>query len=114
MRRLSPILAGLAALAVLAVLAQQLLRAQTGPLPLAGVFEVHLLAVAAVAALLAIPGALGGGRVRAWIRLVIVGVLVLAVVRLGGELWSPGPRPRPRPSPGDGGPDPAAATCCAS
>lgn len=111
MRRLSPILAGLAGLAVLAVLSQQLLRAQTGPLPLAGVFEVHLLALAAVAALLAIPGALGGGRMRAWIRLVIVGVLVLAVVRLGGELWSPGPAAETAAAaPATEATDPAAAT----
>jgi endonuclease/exonuclease/phosphatase (EEP) superfamily protein YafD len=105
MRRLSPILAGLAALAVLLVLAQQLVRAQTGPLPLAGVFEVHLLALAAVAALLAIPGALGGERSRAWSRLVIVGTLVVVVVRLGGELWSPDPVPAAEA----GGADPATA-----
>ncbi len=91
MCRLSPLLAALAALLALAVVAQAVLHAQTGPLPLAGVFEVHLLAVATVAALLALAGALGGGRARAWTRLVSLAVLVLAVVSLGDELWSPTP-----------------------
>ena len=88
MRGLSPILAGLAGLAVILVLAQQLLHARTGPLPFAGVFEVHLLAIAGVAALLAIPGSLGGGRARAATRVVVLGVLVIAVIRLGGAAAS--------------------------
>jgi endonuclease/exonuclease/phosphatase (EEP) superfamily protein YafD len=91
MRRLSPILATLAALLAAPVLLQRLVRAQTGPLPLASTFEVHALVVASAAAVLAVPGSLGGGRSRAWTRLVALGVLVLAVVRLGGELWSPAP-----------------------
>jgi endonuclease/exonuclease/phosphatase (EEP) superfamily protein YafD len=73
------------------LLAQQVLRAQGGPLPLVSVFEVHLLAVAVVLAVLALLGALGGGRGRAWLRLALVAVIVLGVVRLGDELWSPGP-----------------------
>jgi endonuclease/exonuclease/phosphatase (EEP) superfamily protein YafD len=56
-----------------------------------GVFEAHLLGLAATGAVLGVPGALGGGRGRAWLRLALVGVAVVAVVRLGDELWSPGP-----------------------
>ena len=89
MRRLSPLLAGFAALLALLVVAQLVLHAQTGPLPLVGVFEVHLLVVATVLALLALLGSLGGGRRQAWTRLLILGVIVLAIVRAGGELWSP-------------------------
>jgi endonuclease/exonuclease/phosphatase (EEP) superfamily protein YafD len=98
MRRLSPFLAGLAAALGLLVLAQAVLRAQTGPLPLVSVFETHLLTVATVAALLALPGALGGGRSGRWVRLVILAVLVVSVVRLGGELWSPAPGSTAGPS----------------
>ena len=93
MRRLSPLLAAIAALLVLAVVAQAVLRTQTGPLPLAGVFEIHLLAAAVLLALLALPGALGDGRGRAWTRLVLLAVVVLSIVRAGGELWSPSPVP---------------------
>jgi endonuclease/exonuclease/phosphatase (EEP) superfamily protein YafD len=89
MRSLSPLFAALAAAAALAVLAQAVVRAQTGPLPLAGVFELHLLVAATVLALLALPGALGAGRRQAWTRLLVVAVVVLSVVRAGGELWSP-------------------------
>ena len=91
MRRLSPLLAALAVALCVLVVVQLVARARTGPLPLAGVFEVHLLALAVVVALLAVPGALGEGRRRAWTRVAILGVLVLGVIRLGGELWSAGP-----------------------
>ena len=89
MRRLAPLLAIVASAAALAVVAQLVVRAQTGPLPLAGVFEIHLLAGAAVLALLALLGSLGGGRRQAWTRLTMLAVIVLAVVRVGGEVWSP-------------------------
>lgn len=89
MRRPSLVLALLAVLVAAGVVAQQLVRAQTGPLPLVAVFEVHLLAVAAVLALAAVPGALRRDAARA--RLALVAVVVVVVVRLGGELWSPGP-----------------------
>jgi endonuclease/exonuclease/phosphatase (EEP) superfamily protein YafD len=91
MRLLAPLSAVLAAAAVLAVVAQALTGAQTGPLPLAGVFELHLLVVAAVLALVALLGSLGPGRRRAWTRLAMLAVIVVAVIRAGGELWSPGP-----------------------
>ncbi len=89
MRRLAPLLGLLAAFAALAVVAQLVLRARTGPLPLVGVFEIHLLAVATVLALIALLGSLGGGRRQAWTRLAMLAVIVLTVVRAGGELWSP-------------------------
>lgn len=89
MRRLSPLFAALAVLAALAVVAQAVLRAQTGPLPLAGVFEIHLLGASTILALLALPGAFGAGRRQACSRLAVVAVIVLTVVRAGGEVWSP-------------------------
>lgn len=89
MRRLSPLLAAAAALLAGAAVVQQAVQAQTGPLPLVAVFEVHVLAAATIAAVLALPGALARGA--AGTRLAIVAVLVVALVRLGGELWSPGP-----------------------
>jgi len=87
------ILAGTAGALVLAVAAQQLVHAQTGPLPLAGVFELHLLIVAGVLATVAIVGTLGAGTGARWTRLVALGVVVVVVVRAGGELWSPPPDP---------------------
>jgi endonuclease/exonuclease/phosphatase (EEP) superfamily protein YafD len=91
MRFLAPLLAVLAAAGALAVVAQATLRAQTGPLPLVGVFELHVLAVATVLALVALLGSLGSGRRRAWIRIAMLAVIVLTVVRAGSELWSPVP-----------------------
>jgi endonuclease/exonuclease/phosphatase (EEP) superfamily protein YafD len=93
MRRLAPLLALLAALAALAVVLQLVVRAQTGPLPLVGVFEIHVLAVATVLALLALLGSLGGERRQAWTRLAMLAVIVLTIVRAGGELWSPSADP---------------------
>jgi endonuclease/exonuclease/phosphatase (EEP) superfamily protein YafD len=92
------LLAAAAVLLVLVVLVQRVVRAQTGPLPLASVFEVHLLSVAAVIAILAIVASLASGGGGAWPRLGAVAVLVVAIVLVGGELWS---------SPGDGGSDPS-------
>jgi endonuclease/exonuclease/phosphatase (EEP) superfamily protein YafD len=89
MRFLAPLLAVLAAAGAIAVVLQALLRAQTGPLPLVSVFELHVLVVATVLALVALVGSLGAGRRRAWTRLAMAAVIVLAVVRAGGELWSP-------------------------
>ena len=83
------ILTAIAAALVLAVVAQQVIHAQSGPLPLAGVFEVHLLIVATYLALGAIVGSLGAGPSAAWTRLVALGVVIIVLVRAGGELWSP-------------------------
>src|SRR3954469_18259988 len=87
------VLAGIAAALVLAVVAQQLVHAQTGPLPLAGVFELHLLVAAAILAVAAIVGSLGAGPTAAWTRLVALAVVVVVIVRAGGELWSPSSNP---------------------
>jgi endonuclease/exonuclease/phosphatase (EEP) superfamily protein YafD len=89
------VLAALAAALALAVVAQQLVHAQSGPLPLAGVFELHLLLVAGLLAMGAILGSLRAGPSAAWTRLVALAVLVIVVVRAGGELWSPGGDPAP-------------------
>jgi vancomycin resistance protein VanJ len=83
------ILAGIAGALVLAVVAQQLVHAQTGPLPLAGVFELHVLVAAGLLAIGAIVGSLRAGPAAAWTRLVALSVVVVVVVRAGGELWSP-------------------------
>ncbi len=91
MRRLSPLLVALAVLASALVLTALVVRPRTGLLTLVSTFEVHVLAVATLAALVGLLGSLSGGRGRAWIRLLALGVLVLAVVRLGDELWSPAP-----------------------
>src|SRR4051794_4920135 len=87
------VLAAIAAALVLAVVAQQLLHAQTGALPLAGVFELHLLVAAEILAVLAIVGSLRAGPAAAWTRLIALGVVVLVIVRAGGELWSSPPDP---------------------
>src|SRR3954469_21604782 len=91
------VLAGIAAALVLAVVAQQLVHAQTGPLPLAGVFELHLLVAAAILAVAAIVGSLGAGPTAAWTRLVALAVVVVVIVRAGGELWSPSSNPSSDP-----------------
>ncbi len=87
------ILAASAAALVLAVLAQQLLHAQSGPLPLAGVFELHLLVLAGLLGIGAIVRSLGAGSKAAWSRLVALAVVVIVIVRAGGELWSPSADP---------------------
>jgi vancomycin resistance protein VanJ len=87
------VLAVLGAAIVLLVVAQQLIRAQTGPLPLVSVFELHLLLVAGVLAVGALIGSLGTGRAGAWVRLASLVVILVVLVRAGGELWSPDPSP---------------------
>jgi endonuclease/exonuclease/phosphatase (EEP) superfamily protein YafD len=89
------ILAATAAALVLAVLAQQLVHAQSGPLPLAGVVELHLLALAGLLAIGAIIGSLRPGSTAAWTRLVALAVVVIVIVRAGGEVWSPSADPAP-------------------
>ncbi len=89
----STVLAGLAAFLVLAVVAQQVVHAQSGPLPLAGVFELHLLAIAVLLAVGAIAGSLYAGPAAAWTRLVALAVVVVVIVRTGGEVWSPSAAP---------------------
>jgi endonuclease/exonuclease/phosphatase (EEP) superfamily protein YafD len=83
---------------ILVVLVQRVVRAQTGPLPLASVFEVHLVTVAGVLALLAIVASLGRRGSAAWASLASIAILVVAIVVAGGELWS---------APGEHAPDDA-------
>lgn len=90
-RRLLPILlAAFSLLVLVEVAVNVLVRPQQGPAALAAIFETHLLALAAVAALLAALLTLADrspGASR--LRLIAVVTIVLAVVRLGGEWWSP-------------------------
>ncbi len=76
---------------LLEVAVNVVLRPQEGPPALAAVFEGYLLALGAVAGLLAILASLGSGTGGAWIRLVGAVMIVVAIVRLGGEWWSPSP-----------------------
>lgn len=80
--------AGLAAATVVLIVVQQVVAAQTGPLPMVSVFELHLLVLAGVLAIGALVGSLGSGRAGAPTRLVALGVLVIVLIRAGGELWS--------------------------
>jgi endonuclease/exonuclease/phosphatase (EEP) superfamily protein YafD len=87
------IFAACAALVLAEVGINLLLRPQEGPAALAAVFEVHLLAAGAVAGVLAILLSLRSDRTArstgARSRLIGAVVVVVAVVRLGGECWSP-------------------------
>lgn len=98
MRTASAVLGVLALLVGGLVIAQLLVRAQTGPLPLVSALETPLLVLVGVMAVAGLLGTLPwrrgrtpdrGGRGRALFRLGLLGVVVLAVVRAGGELWSP-------------------------
>jgi endonuclease/exonuclease/phosphatase (EEP) superfamily protein YafD len=100
MRRLVPtILAGIAVVILLEVAVNVVLRPQEGPAALAAVAETYLLAVGAVAGILAILTSLGSGSAGAPIRLAGAVMIVVAVVRLGGEWWSPTPTPTPGANP---------------
>ena len=91
-RRLAPtLLAAIAALVLVEVAVNVVTRPQEGPPALAAVLETYLLAAGAAAGLLAILTSLGSGSAGAWIRLVGAAMMVVAVVRLGGEWWSPTP-----------------------
>src|SRR5262245_7174892 len=82
------ILAAAGAALVLLVVLQQLVQSNSGPLPLVAVFELHVLLLGGGLAVGSLIGSLGTGRAGAWVRLVALAVLVVVVVRAGGELWS--------------------------
>ncbi len=82
------LLAAAAGLLALSVLVQQVVHAQTGPLPLASVFAIHLLVLAGILAVLAIIASFRSGRAGAWTRLGSVAVIVVVLVLAGGDLWS--------------------------
>lgn len=88
---MTPLLAGIALLALVEVGVNVVFRPQLGPPALAAVFEPHVLVVGAICGTLAILLTLGdrnptGNR----IRLIGIAVIVVALVRVGGEWWSPG------------------------
>jgi endonuclease/exonuclease/phosphatase family metal-dependent hydrolase len=87
----SRLLAAAAVLALVEVVVNLVLRPQSGPAALAAVFEPHLLALGAVCGAVAILLTLGERTpVATWIRVIGIAVLVVAIVRVGGEWWSPG------------------------
>jgi endonuclease/exonuclease/phosphatase (EEP) superfamily protein YafD len=96
--RLSPALAALSLMLLATVLIQHLVRAETGPLPLISIFEVHVLAGAAVTAALATLVAMAqrwrrtGPRAasRTRTRTPSLAVIAVAGALLGGALWSLG------------------------
>ena len=83
------VLALVAAAALVVVVADVVVRSQTGPFALAAVLEPYILVVGATAGLVAALSSLGSGRAAASIRLLAVAVVVVAILRLGGEWWSP-------------------------
>jgi endonuclease/exonuclease/phosphatase (EEP) superfamily protein YafD len=90
MRLLPVLLAVFAVLVLVEVAVNVLLRPQVGPPALAAVFEPYLLAAGAVAAVVAVLITLGDrGAGASRLRLVAIVMLVVAIVRLGGEWWSP-------------------------
>jgi len=95
------LLAGIAVLALVEVAVNVVLRPQSGPPALLAVFEPHLLVIGAVCGALAILLTLGDRDSRASrIRVLGIVVIVVALVRVGGEWWSPGDnRARGEPSP---------------
>jgi endonuclease/exonuclease/phosphatase (EEP) superfamily protein YafD len=92
-RPLAILLAAFVVLVLLEVAINVVVHPQQGPAALATVIEPYLLAAGAVAGLLVILMSLGSGTAGARIRLVGAVIIVVAVVRLGGELWSPAPVP---------------------
>jgi endonuclease/exonuclease/phosphatase (EEP) superfamily protein YafD len=85
------LLAGIAILALCEVALNVALRPQVGPPALLAVFEPHLLAIGAVCGAVAILLTLNERSRRASrIRVIGIAVIIVALVRVGGEWWSPG------------------------
>ncbi|OGO58071.1 MAG: hypothetical protein A2V85_13160 [Chloroflexi bacterium RBG_16_72_14] len=83
------LLALVAAAAIVVVAVDAIVRPQAGPFALAAVMEPYILVTGAIAGLAAAISSLGTGRAGGSIRLLAVVVLVIAILRLGGEWWSP-------------------------
>lgn len=83
------VLALVAAAALVVVVADVVVRPETGPFALAAVVEPYILVVGTIAGLVAAVSSLGIGRAGGSIRLLAVVVVVVAILRLGGEWWSP-------------------------
>ena len=97
------LLAGIALLALVEVVVNVVLRPQIGPPALLAAFEPHLLALGAVSGALALLLTINERHAQASrIRVIAIAVIVVALVRVGGEWWSPGEnRARGEPSPSE-------------
>ena len=93
------LLALVAATALVVVAVDALVGPQTGPFALTAVLEPYILVMGAIAGLAAVVSSNGAGRVGGSIRLLAVVVVVVTILRLGGEWLSPGSEP---PSGGSG------------
>jgi endonuclease/exonuclease/phosphatase (EEP) superfamily protein YafD len=82
-----------AATALVVVAVDALVGPQTGPFALAAVLEPYILVMGAIAGLAAAVSSIGAGRVVGSIRLLAVVVVVVTILRLGGEWLSPGSEP---------------------
>jgi endonuclease/exonuclease/phosphatase (EEP) superfamily protein YafD len=94
------LLAGISVLALLEVAVNLVFRPQVGPPALLAAFEPQLLALGAVCGALALLLTISERSPRASrIRAIGIAVIVVALVRVGGEWWSPGDnRARGEPS----------------
>jgi len=85
------LLAGIALLALVEVVVNIVLRPQVGPPALLAAFEPHVLAIGAVCGAVALLLTINERTPQASrIRLIAIAVIVVALVRVGGEWWSPG------------------------
>jgi endonuclease/exonuclease/phosphatase family metal-dependent hydrolase len=92
----SLLFAGIATLALLELVVNRALQPQSGPFALAAAFEPHILVIGAVAGGIALLLTLSD-RTPTASRIRILGILVIvvALVRVGGEWWSPDDGPNP-------------------
>ena len=97
------LLAGIAVLALVEVVVNVVFRPQSGPPALLAAFEPHLLALGAVSGVLALLLTINERTGQASrIRVIAIAAIVVALVRVGGEWWSPGDnRARGEPSPSE-------------
>ena len=92
------LLAGIALLALVEVVVNIVLRPQVGPPALLAAFEPHVLAIGAVCGAVALLLTINQRTPQASrIRLIAIAVIVVALVRVGGEWWSPGDSARGDP-----------------
>jgi endonuclease/exonuclease/phosphatase family metal-dependent hydrolase len=92
----SLLFAGIAALALLELGVNLVVRPQSGPFALGAAFEPHLLVVGAVAGGIALLLTLSERSPSASrIRVLGIVMIVIALVRVGGEWWSPDDGPNP-------------------
>ena len=87
---MSLLFAGIAALALVELAVNLVLRPQSGPFALGAAFEPHLLVVGAVSGAIAMLLTLSERDATAnRVRILGIVVIVVALVRVGGEWWSP-------------------------